>query len=201
MLISCLLGLALARRGSGGGGSRPSGGSSRPSGGSSRPSGPSISSRPSRPSKTSTRGTSYRPMPYSSSTMSKSWSRRAVSAAAVILLAKQGRRRRGRIYNGWGYDVDDDEWYQNEMWEDLNSCFTCDSFDGSDTNCERLDSSIRIQDLSYQACPANSYCLLAMGTMENENETANRTWLTVSVLASVSNWYTSIFPVETMCSN
>ena len=31
------------------------------------------------------------------------------------------------VESRWGYDVDDDEWYQNEMWQDLTSCFTCDS--------------------------------------------------------------------------
>ena len=93
----------------------------------------------------------------------------------------------------------------DNLWEDIESCFSCESVDGSNLNCERIDGYVKIKseikplfysdffllfythiysstsifDVPRERCP-NEYCFLAIGQSENSVGNGTGNWVKVS---------------------
>merc|ERR1712136_678119 len=64
----------------------------------------------------------------------------------------------------------------DNLWEDIESCFSCESVDGSNLDCERINGSRSIFNVPRERCP-DEYCFLAIGQSANSVVNGTGNWV------------------------
>ena len=99
-----------------------------------------------------------------------SWSSKAVGAAGAYYVAKKvKKKKKAKLWSGYGYE--DDEEYMGSRYSQIENCFTCTSVNNDNPQCERQDSSISTNSLSYRSCASTHYCGLVLGGDDSSGDT------------------------------